>query len=65
MSHDLFIDIARLVPVGKALARGLLGNSRMFREPTEVVIRYGDAWMTAAIAGALLTIELQRTLSVS
>src|SRR5450432_66637 len=36
----------------------------MLREPTKVVIGYGDARMTAAIAGALLTIELQRMLSI-
>jgi hypothetical protein len=58
MSHDLFIDVARLIPVGKSLARGRLRDSCVGGEPTEVVIGDGDARMTAAIPRALLTIEL-------
>jgi len=58
MSQDLLIDVARLVPVGKSLARGRFRNSCVSGEPSEVVIGHCDSWMTAAITGALLTIEL-------
>jgi hypothetical protein len=58
MPHDLFIDVARFIPVGKPLARGRLRDSCVCGEPAEVVISDCDSWMTATIAGTLLTIEL-------